>query len=205
MTWETLAELFDIDTEEVIEKARLEEEALKAEGKRKKVFPEDVLVYEVAETYPEWTRIRKIIPIICKLDKGGFAYASRFARSPLAKLLLFKMRADCADKGAAAILEEFLYGNPLTKGTEIQRYGFIKYWINGEGEKEAIEYLTVIGYPEEEATEIVEKMKPKKKEKQVGIPEKPPKVEEVEKPLEKTPPTKAEILSDIKKRMEKFK
>lgn len=198
MGWEKIAELFDIEPGIIREAAAKEEARLKKIGKPKKVYPEDVLVYEICETYPEWSRVRKLIPLICTFSKDEFAYALLLGRSPLARMLLFKMRADCDDKGAALTLEEFLYGNPLLPpdtGTEIQRTGFVKYWIEEEGEEGAIDRLKIIGHLEEEAKEIVNKIK-----KEVGLVVPPKPVEE-----EKKPPTKEDVLADIKKRMEKYK
>jgi len=197
MGWEKIAELFDIEPGVIREAAAKEEARLKKTRKPKKIYPEDVLVYEICETYPEWSRMKIIVPQICLFTKDEFGYVLLLGRSPLARILLFKSRADCGiDKGAELTLEEFLYGNPLLPpetGTEIQRTGFVRYWIEGEGEEGAIDRLKIIGYPEEEAEEIVNKVK-----KEIGIV--PLKPEE-----EKKPPTKKDVLADIKKRMEKYK
>ena len=191
MTWEKIAELFDIEPGVIREAA--DKEAAKS---KKEVFPEDVLVYEICETYPEWSRMRKLVPYICSYNKDEFAYVLLLGRSPLARILLFKSRADCGiDKGAELTLEEFLYGNPLLPsetGTAIQRTGFVKYWIETEKEEGAVDRLKIIGYTEEEAKEIVKKVKV-----ETGV---VPKTEE-----EKKPPTKEDVLADIKKRMEKYK
>ena len=191
MTWEKIAELFDIEPSVIREAADAE-----AAKSKKEVFPEDVLVYEICETYPEWSRMRKLVPYICTFNKDEFAYVLLLGRSPLARILLFKSRADCGiDKGAELTLEEFLYGNPLLPsgtGTVIQRTGFVKYWIEGEGEEGAVDRLKIIGYTEEEAKEIVKKIKV-----ETGV---IPKTEE-----EKKPPTKEDVLADIKMRMEKYK
>jgi len=190
MTWEKIAELFDIEPGVIREAAAAEEAKSK-----KDVFPEDVLIYEICETYPEWSRMRKLVPYICSYNKDEFSYVLLLGRSPLARILLFKSRADCGDKGAELTLEEFLYGNPLLPsetGTVIQRSGFVKYWIENEKEEGAIERLKIIGYSEEEAKEIVNKVKG-----ETGV---VPKTEE-----EKKPPTKDDVLADIKKRMEQYK
>lgn len=165
MTWEKIASLFDIEPGVIREAADVE-----AEKSKKEVFPEDVLIYEICETYPEWSRMRKLVPYICTFNKDEFSYVLLLGRSPLARILLFKSRADCGtDKGAELTLEEFLYGNPLLPpeaGTVIQRTGFVKYWIEGEKEEGAIERLKIIGYSEEEAKGIVKKVK-----KEAGIAE----------------------------------
>jgi len=200
MGWEKIAELFDIEPGVIREAAAKEEARLKKTPKPKKVYPEDVLIYEICETYPEWSRIRKLVPLICTFSKDEFAFVSLLGRSPLARMLLFKMRADCDDKAAALTLEEFLYGNPLLPpgvGTDIQRTGFIRYWLETEGEEGTVDRLKIIGYSEEEAKEIINRVK---KEAGVVIPPKPVSVEE-----EKKPPTKEDVLADIKKRMEKYK
>lgn len=196
MEWEKIAKLFDIEPGVIREAAEKETARLKAEGKRKKVYPEDILVYEICETYPEWSRMRILVPPICSFDKAEFAYVLELGRSPLARMLLFKERADCDDKGAALTLEEFLYGNPLLRegeGTVIQKVGFVRYWIEEGGEGRAIESLTIIGYSKEEAEEIVKKVK-----EEAGI-------TEPTEPVIKKEPTKEEILADIKKRMENYR
>ena len=191
MGWEKIAELFDIEPGVIREVADKE-----TARSKKEVFPGDVLVYEICETYPEWSRMRKLVPYICTFNKDEFAYVLLLGRSPLARILLFKSRADCGtDKGAELTLEEFLYGNPLLPsetGTVIQRTGFVKYWIENEKEEGAVDRLKIIGYTEEEAKEIVKKVKV-----ETGVVAKPE--------VEKKPPTKEDVLADIKKRMEQYK
>lgn len=193
MDWEEIAKLFEIDPGVMIEAAEKETARLKAEGKRKKVYPEDILIYEICETYPEWSRMKILVPKICSFGKAEFAYLLELGRSPLARMLLFKERADCKDKGAALTLEEFLYGNPLLledQGTIIQKVGFVWYWIDREEGDEgvAIESLMIIGYSKEEAEEIVKKVKENAEKAGITV-------------TEKKEPTKEEILADIKKRM----
>jgi len=189
MTWEKIASLFDIEPGVIREAADIE-----TARSKKEVFPGNVLVYEICETYPEWTRMKIVVPHICSFTKDEFALVLLLGRRPIARILLFKARADCGiDKGAELTLEEFLYGNPLLReeeGTSIQRTGFIKYWIEEGGNGRAIESLTIIGYTKEEAEEIVKKVK-----EETGV---VPKPVEAEKPKE-------DVLADIKKRMEKYK
>ena len=196
MGWEKIAELFDIEPGVIREVAEKETARQKKTRKPKTVYSEDVLIYDICETYPEWSRMKILVPHICEFTKDEFAYVLQLGRRPIARILLFKSRADCGiDKGAELTLEEFLYGNPLLteeEGTVIQRTGFIRYWIEEGGEEKAIESLKIIGYTKTgEAEEIVKKVK-----EETGVVPKPVEVEK--------PPSKEDVLADIKKRMEKY-